>query len=82
MEALTKMKIKLPSERSRKALGKLNQDNDSFALYRVPQTHKNHEDNGKEDQEVDFGISGQEMSGFSCLLPSRNQEGKLVFGRA
>lgn len=62
------MKIHVPSEKNQaKSLGKLNLgDEGSFGLYQVP----------NEDQ--DTGISGQEMSGFTVMMPTK--DGKLKIG--
>lgn len=62
------MKIQVPSEKNQaKSLGKLNLgDEGSFGLYQVP----------NEDQ--DTGISGQEMSGFTIMMPTK--DGKLKIG--
>lgn len=32
------------------------------------------------EEPVDLGISGHEMLAFDCLVPSRQENGKLVFG--
>ncbi|KAI7886537.1 hypothetical protein K492DRAFT_177326 [Lichtheimia hyalospora FSU 10163] len=65
VEQLSNMKIQVPSHKNQtKSLGKLNLgDEGSFGLYQVP----------NEDQ--DTGISGQEMSGFTVMLPTK--DGKL-----
>ncbi|CAO3636135.1 unnamed protein product [Cunninghamella blakesleeana] len=49
---------------------KLNENKDKYTLYKVPE--------GK-TLESDVGISGQEMLGLTCLLPSKDNSGKLVF---
>ncbi|KAI8365257.1 uncharacterized protein BYT42DRAFT_589354 [Radiomyces spectabilis] len=80
VEELASMKIKVPSASSRKALGKLKKgegdDAESFALYRVP---KNTDKSNASEEDNDIGISGQEMNGFTCLVPSREKNGQFVF---
>ncbi|KAL0090619.1 hypothetical protein J3Q64DRAFT_1706300 [Phycomyces blakesleeanus] len=83
---LTEIKITKPVESSHTSIGKLTKKDETFALYRVPETTedkaKNSDDEDEEDDEEgknDFGISGQEMAGFQCLLPSRDHYGKLVY---
>lgn len=68
VEQLSSMKIQVPSEKNQiKSLGKLDLgDEGTFGLYQVP----------NEDQ--DTGISGQEMSGFTVMLPTK--DGKLKIG--
>lgn len=68
VEQLSSMKIQVPSEKNQtKSLGKLDlSDEGTFGLYQVP----------NEDQ--DTGISGQEMSGFTVMLPTK--DGKLRIG--
>ncbi|KAF7723557.1 hypothetical protein EC973_001846 [Apophysomyces ossiformis] len=68
-EDLVNMKIRTSS--SKKCLSKLKKDKESYALYRVP--------SAADEEETDSGISGHEMNGFSCLLPSMKKNGKLVF---
>lgn len=72
------MKLKAPSTKaSKKALAKLEKGNDKYALYKVP-TAQDMEEN---EEVADLGISGHEMLGFDCLVPSREENGKLVFGK-
>ncbi|KAI9495821.1 DNA-directed RNA polymerase I, subunit RPA34.5 [Zychaea mexicana] len=71
LDKLNGLEIKLPSEKdSRKPLAKLNHKNE-YALYRVPQEDdgKQDDDNDNDEGDNDMGISGQEMAGFTCLLP-------------
>lgn len=66
------MKIKL-SKTAGKPLSKLHlDDKDQYTMYRVPE--------GK-SLDSDVGVSGQEMLGLSCLVPSRDEQGKMVFGK-
>ncbi|KAI8096932.1 DNA-directed RNA polymerase I, subunit RPA34.5 [Halteromyces radiatus] len=67
-ESLTSMKIKL-SKTPGKPVSKLElNDNEKFTMYRVPEGTS---------LASDVGVSGQEMFGFSCLVPS--DQGKMVF---
>ncbi|KAI8328150.1 DNA-directed RNA polymerase I, subunit RPA34.5 [Chlamydoabsidia padenii] len=67
---LTSMQIKM-SKTAGKPLSRLQLDEkDMYSLYRVPQD---------KSLDSDVAISGQEMLGLSCMVPSRNQKGKLVF---
>lgn len=66
------MQIKV-SKSAGKPLSRLQLDEkDMYCMYRVPE--------GK-TLDSDVGISGQEMLGLSCMVPSRDQKGKLVFGK-
>ncbi|KAI7860232.1 DNA-directed RNA polymerase I, subunit RPA34.5 [Circinella umbellata] len=76
LDKLKGLEIKLPSAKkhSRKPLAKMNHKDSEYALYRVPQAtdeKENSKDNDDEDEENDddIGVSGQEMAGFTCLLP-------------
>lgn len=72
--------MKAPSHKaSKKALAKLEKDNDKFALYKVPTEQDMDEET--EGESLDLGISGHEMVAFDCLVPSREENGKLVFGK-
>jgi hypothetical protein len=79
------MKIKLPTNKAtKKALGKLEKDSDNkYALYKVPTEQEDQDamDEAEENEDnIDLGISGHEMVAFDCLVPSREENGKLVFG--
>lgn len=39
------------------------------------------DDEDLDDENVDLGISGHEMVSFDCLVPSREDNGKLAFGK-
>ncbi|CAO3585123.1 unnamed protein product [Absidia cylindrospora] len=68
--SLKSMKIKL-SKTPGKPVSRLHlDDKDQYTMYRVPE--------GK-SLDSDVGVSGQEMLGLSCLVPSRDEEGKMVF---
>ncbi|KAI7866044.1 hypothetical protein BDF14DRAFT_1882940 [Spinellus fusiger] len=77
---IASMKWTLPKPSSHTPLGKLSKNKDNYALYRVPEEHEKHKKEHDDDEEdYDFGISGQEMAGFQCLLPCQQKSGKLVF---
>ncbi|KAI8143619.1 DNA-directed RNA polymerase I, subunit RPA34.5 [Fennellomyces sp. T-0311] len=64
LEKLNGLEIKMPSKKhSKKPLAKLSYKGE-YVLYRTPQAGD--EDH---DDEQDINISGQEMAGFTCLLP-------------
>ncbi|KAI9251082.1 DNA-directed RNA polymerase I, subunit RPA34.5 [Helicostylum pulchrum] len=74
-EDLVNMKIKVPAQKaSKKALAKYEKDSERYALYKVPT-----EEDTEDGEPVDLGISGHEMVAFDCLVPSREDNGKLVF---
>ncbi|KAI9269201.1 DNA-directed RNA polymerase I, subunit RPA34.5 [Phascolomyces articulosus] len=75
LDKLKGLEIKLPSSKkqSRKPLAKLNDKNNEYALYRVPQAN---DEKGDEQDDEDVGVSGQEMAGFTCLLP---EDGYLAY---
>lgn len=77
--------MKAPSKKnSKKALGKLEKGKDKYALYKVPtgtNLKSQSDDEELEDDNVDLGISGQEMLSLDCLVPSREDNGKLTFGK-
>lgn len=76
---LVNLKIKAPSTKaSKKALAKLEKGNDKYALYKLPTAG---EDMEESEEPVDLGISGHEMLAFDCLVPSREENGKVVFGK-
>lgn len=79
------MKIKIPSNKAtKKSLGKLEKDDDKYALYKVPtgtEEEKDQETMEEDEENVDLGISGHEMIAFDCLVPSREDNGKLAFGK-
>lgn len=76
-EDLVNMKIKVPAQKaSKKALAKYEKDSERYALYKVPT-----EEDTEDGEPVDLGISGHEMVAFDCLVPSREDNGKLVFGK-
>lgn len=76
-EDLANMKIKVPTQKaSKKALAKYEADSEKYALYKVPT-----EEEMEDGEPVDLGISGHEMVAFDCLLPSREDNGKLAFGK-
>lgn len=77
-EDLVDLKIKPPTKASKKALAKLEKGNDKFALYKVPTASSTEEE---EEEAADLGISGHEMLAFDCLVPSREENGHLVFGK-
>lgn len=80
-EDIANLKFKLPSAKSsKKALGKLEKKDDKYALYKVP-TEAEETDDMTEEENNDLGISGHEMMGFDCLVPSREENGKLTFGK-
>ncbi|KAI9301279.1 DNA-directed RNA polymerase I, subunit RPA34.5 [Cunninghamella echinulata] len=69
-KSLDSLSFKYPKTAGKPLSKLLINEKDTFTLYKVPE--------GK-DLEADVGISGQEMLGFNCLLPSKNKQGKLVF---
>jgi hypothetical protein len=83
-EDLAHIKMKVPTEKvSKKALGKLEKGKDKYALYKVPTTvnlKSQSDDEELDDENVDLGISGHEMVSFDCLVPSREENGRLAFG--
>lgn len=81
-EDIANLRFKAPSHKaSTKALGKLEkEDSSKYALYKVP-TSKDDSDMDEEEGAADLGISGHEMLGFDCLVPSREDNGKLAFGK-
>ncbi|KAG1052071.1 hypothetical protein G6F43_005764 [Rhizopus delemar] len=75
---IEQLKLKAPTSTSTK-LAKFEKNNNKYALYRVPTEQFNSVDEDDEDSEKrDHGISGQEMLGFDCLVPCREENGKLV----
>ncbi|KAI8640995.1 DNA-directed RNA polymerase I, subunit RPA34.5 [Parasitella parasitica] len=82
-EDLASVKIKTPTNKSmKKPLAKLEKDDDKYALYKVPtaSNFKSESESGDESGDnVDLGISGHEMISFDCLVPSREDGGKLTF---
>ncbi len=75
---MEQLKLKAPTSTSTK-LAKFEKNNNKYALYRVPTEQFNSVDEDDEDSEKkDHGISGQEMLGFDCLVPCREENGKLV----
>ncbi|KAG2229113.1 hypothetical protein INT48_002929, partial [Thamnidium elegans] len=72
---LVNMKMKVPTQKAtKKALAKYEKDDDKYALYKVPT-----EEDMEDGEPVDLGISGHEMVAFDCLVPSREDNGKLAF---
>ncbi|CAO3613063.1 unnamed protein product [Cunninghamella echinulata] len=69
-KSLDSLSFKYPKTAGKPLSKLLINEKDTFTLYKVPE--------GK-NLEADVGISGQEMLGFNCLLPSKNKQGKLVF---
>ncbi|KAG2191409.1 hypothetical protein INT46_000229 [Mucor plumbeus] len=82
-EDLASIKIKAPTTKAtKKPLAKLEKDNDKYALYKVPTANNlksESDDEDLDDENVDLGISGHEMVSFDCLVPSREDNGKLAF---
>ena len=61
----------------------MNHKDSEYALYRVPQAtdekeNSKDDDDEEEENNDDIGVSGQEMAGFTCLLP---EEGYLAYGK-
>ncbi|KAI8888401.1 hypothetical protein K501DRAFT_282868 [Backusella circina FSU 941] len=79
-EDLASMKIKTPSDSSKKAIAKFEKESNKYLLYNVPNTNFSYNDGDDEDdaQEADVGVSGQEMFGFDCIVPSHSDNGKSV----
>ncbi|KAI9280706.1 DNA-directed RNA polymerase I, subunit RPA34.5 [Sporodiniella umbellata] len=75
LEDLKGLKIRLPLEKDRK-LAKLEKANCDYVLNKVPTEQFNALE--EEEEEKDTGVSGQEMFGFDCLFPCREENGKLV----
>lgn len=77
--------MKAPTQKAnKKALGKLEKGNDKYALYKVPtgvNLKSQSDDEELDNDNVDLGISGHEMVSFDCLVPSREDNGKLAFGK-
>ncbi|KAI9474061.1 MAG: DNA-directed RNA polymerase I, subunit RPA34.5 [Benjaminiella poitrasii] len=80
-EDLANMKIKSPSEKAtKKPLGKTEKNGDKYALYKVPTaTDLKTESDEEAEDNVDIGISGQEMISLDCLVPTRENNGQLTF---
>jgi hypothetical protein len=78
-EDLADMKIKTPSDGSKKAIAKFEKESNKYLLYNVPSNNFSYDD--EESQESDLGVSGQEMFGFDCIVPSHSDNGKSVRGK-
>lgn len=79
---IANLRFKAPSRKtSTKALGKLEKEDNKYALYKVPTDKDENDDMDEEEGAADLGISGHEMLGFDCLVPSREDNGKLAFGK-
>ncbi|KAK4519965.1 uncharacterized protein ATC70_010209 [Mucor velutinosus] len=82
-EDVASMKIKAPTDKAtKKPLAKFEKEDDKYALYKVPTASdlkSESDDENLDDENVDLGISGHEMVSFDCLVPSREDGGKLAF---